>query len=68
MNPPKSILSNEKKQIRAWKAVLKQRVREVAVVRDTIRDDISDMESLAECCDRAYDDMQRAIEALSELA
>lgn len=51
-----------------WIEVLKKRQEEVGKVRDKLRDDLDEMEMLKETCDRAYDDMQRAVEALSELA
>jgi len=55
-------------QAKTWKRQLQKRQKEVGAIRDAIRDDLSDMEGLKETCDIAYDDMQRAIDALSELA
>ncbi len=51
-----------------WIDVLKKRQAEVAKVRDKLRDDVEEIEMLKDSCERAYDDLQRAIEALSELA
>jgi hypothetical protein len=51
-----------------WTDVLKKRQAEVAKVRDSIVDDIDEMDGLKSSCDRAYDDLQSAINALSELA
>jgi len=53
-----------KKQIETWK----RRRREVGKLRDAISQDIEEMEQLAECCDSAADNIQDAIDALSELA
>lgn len=36
--------------------------------RDALRDFLDEVESLKETCDRAYEDLQCAIEALSEQA
>ncbi len=47
---------------------LEKRRTAIGVERDKLRDLISDVEDLAETCDRAYDDLQNAIQALSELA
>ncbi len=51
-----------------WIDVLKKRQAEVAKVRDKLRTDVEEIEMLKDSCERAYDDLQRAIEALSELA
>lgn len=56
-----------KKLTTRWIEVLKKRQAEVGKVRDKIRDDLDEMEMLKDSCERAYDDMQRAIDALSEL-
>ena len=51
----------------AWKKQLQKRLKEVAELRDAIRDDLSEMGQLHEECERAYEDMERAVDALSEL-
>lgn len=58
----------DKKVMAKWKSILEKRQSEVAMLRDRIRDDVSEMESLADCCERAHEDIERAIDALSELA
>ncbi len=50
------------------RSLLKARQREVGKVRDKLRNDISEFEDLADTCERAYDDIQCALDALSELA
>ena len=50
------------------KTLLKARQREVGKVRDKLRKDISDFEDLADTCERAFDDIESALQALSELA
>jgi hypothetical protein len=57
-----------KRTLAAWQKQIKRRQEQVGKLRDSIRDEISEMESLADCCERAYDDMQNAMDALSELA
>lgn len=57
-----------KLETKQWKKTLEKRMKEVGSVRDQIREDISEMEDLRDCCERAYEDIQRAIDALSELA
>jgi len=47
--------------------LIKKRQEEVAKVRDKLRDDIYNLEALQEDCDRAYDCLQDAADALSEL-
>ena len=54
--------------VSTWKKVLEKNQRTIGKVRDKLREDLSEMEGLAESCDRAFDDVQRAIDALSELA
>ena len=53
---------------RRWIDVLKKRQIQVAAVRDKLREDVEEIEGLKESCERAYDDIQHAIDALSELA
>lgn len=57
-----------KPNFKAWAAQIIKRQIQVGKVRDAIREDIADMEDLADNCDEAYENMQRAIDALSELA
>ena len=40
----------------------------VSKVRDALDDAIAELEGLRGCCDAAWDDLQRARDALSELA
>lgn len=47
---------------------LNMRLKQVGMVRDKLRDDISKFEDLKDTCDRAYENLQSAIQALSELA
>ena len=56
------------KNAATWKQVLQKHQTDVGKVRDRLRRDISEMDGLAESCERAYDDLQHAIDALSELA
>ena len=51
-----------------WKAQLQKHLEAVGKERDALRDDIGKMEDLEYCCDEAYDSLQRAVDALSELA
>ena len=51
-----------------WKQVLQKHQTDVGKVRDKLRHDMSEMDGLAESCERAYEDLQHAIDALSELA
>jgi hypothetical protein len=51
-----------------WIEVLKKRQEEVGKVRDKLRADVEEMDMLKDSCERAHEDLQRAIEALSELA
>ena len=56
------------KNAKKWKAQLQKHLEAVGKERDALRDDIDEMEDLEECCEEAYDNTQRAIDALSELA
>lgn len=56
-----------KRTIKNWQAVIDKNMAAVAKVRDKIDDDISEMEMLRENCREAWDDLQRARDALSEL-
>ena len=49
-------------------AKLKKHQKDVGRVRDSIRNDISAFNELEESCDRAFQLLQDAIDALSELA
>lgn len=42
-------------------------MKAVAKERDKLDEAIADMEQLRECCDRAWEDLQSARDALSEL-
>jgi hypothetical protein len=50
------------------KAKLKNHGEAVAKERDELRDFASEVDDLADTCDRAYDSIRCAIDALSELA
>ena len=50
----------------AFSKQMEKRKKEVGALRDKIRAEINDAEDLAECCDRAYEDIRCAIDALSE--
>lgn len=49
-------------------ATLEKRRVAIGAERDKLRDIISEYLDLAETCERAADDLQNAIDALSELA
>ena len=53
---------------RVWIKQLEKHHMAVGAERDKLRETISQMEELEECCSRAHDDLQNAIDALSELA
>lgn len=53
---------------KSWIKQLEKRQKAIGVERDKLREALGQMEELEECCQRAYDDLQNAIEALSELA
>jgi hypothetical protein len=57
-----------KRQIASWKKKIEKRRDEVGKMRDKLRDDMDEMDMLKECCDRAVENMDAAIDALSELA
>jgi ABC-type transporter Mla subunit MlaD len=44
---------------------LSKRQAEIASVRDKLRENIADAESLADDCDEAIDNIERAVDALS---
>lgn len=48
--------------------LLERRMKEVGAIRDRIRADLEELDSLAETCDRSYEALLEAIDALSELA
>jgi hypothetical protein len=52
----------------AWVSLLAKRRDEVAKIRDKLRDDVATLLGLENCCSRAVEDLDSAIEALSELA
>lgn len=57
-----------KREIKAWIAKIERHRAEVAKARDRLNESIDEMESLRDCCERAHQDLENAIEALSELA
>jgi uncharacterized coiled-coil protein SlyX len=56
-----------KRQITALDRALARHQAEVAKVRDKLEDAISEWEDLRDGCREAYDDIQRARDALSRL-
>jgi len=50
------------------KRLLKLRQKEVGIIRNRLRKDTEELESLLGCCERAYAHIDDAINALSELA
>jgi hypothetical protein len=58
----------KKTTVQAWQRQLLKRQKEVGALRDKIRDDLSEMEDLQDTCQTAYEDIQRAIDSLSELS
>jgi len=57
-----------KKQIAAMMAKIEKHRAAVGKVRDKLDEAIGEMEALRDCCDTAWDDLQRARDALSEQA
>jgi hypothetical protein len=51
-----------------WRKVLEKRRDEVAKVRDKLEKDLDEMSGLLDSCQRAHEDIESAIAALSELA
>jgi hypothetical protein len=56
-----------KKQIVRWCDTLAKRQAGIAAERDKLDEAIEEMQSLRESCERAWDDIQGARDALSEL-
>jgi hypothetical protein len=54
-------------KVKSWIKTIEKRSKELAALRDRLDDDISQMEMMKEECDRAWDDLQNARDALSEL-
>jgi predicted nucleic acid-binding Zn-ribbon protein len=57
-----------KKQINTWIRQIERKRDEVGKLRDKIREMADEINALEECCERAWDDLHSAIDALSELA
>jgi hypothetical protein len=55
------------KQVKSWDKKLAERQAAIGKERDKLDDVISELEGLRESCERAYDDLQSARDALSEL-
>lgn len=55
-------------RIRQMQKTVEKAVQRVAITRDWIRDQINEMEALKDSCDRAWDSLNEAVDALSELA
>ena len=60
--------ANVSVNVKSAKKILNQRLTEVSVIRDKLRNDISDLEHLMYNCESAQDSLQAAIDSLSELA
>ena len=58
----------DKRTVKSWLKKIEQQRAKVAKTRDGLDDAISEMEGMRDCCDRAYDDLQNARDALSEFA
>ena len=58
----------KKTQIDGWKRKIELQRAKVAKMRDGLRDCKDELEGLEECCQRAEENLQYAIDALSELA
>jgi hypothetical protein len=56
-----------KKQIAGWVKQIEKRMAGVAAERDKLDETISSLQDLEESCTRAYDALQEARDALSEL-
>ena len=56
-----------KKQIIGWDKILAKRQAGVAAERDKLDESINEMEGLRNSCERAWEDIQAARDALSEL-
>lgn len=56
-----------KKEISKWIKKIEKRMAGVAAERDKLDDAISEMETLKESCNKAYDSLQSARDSLSEL-
>jgi hypothetical protein len=54
-----------KRQIAGWIKTLEKRKEAIGKERDKLRDFISEVEELAETCDRAHEDLTSAIDSLS---
>lgn len=57
-----------KRTFQTIQRALEKKRNEVGRARDGLRDLQGEIEDLAETCDRAYDALNEAIDALSELA
>ena len=56
-----------KRTIQSWDKKIKQRQAAVAKERDKLDQQIEELEMLRESCERAWDSLQDARDALSEL-
>lgn len=56
------------KQVARWTKKLEAERTKVGKTRDGLRDTLDELEGLKESCDRAYDSLGEAIDALSEMA
>ena len=54
-------------KINSWLREIERRQNAIAKERDRLDAAISEMEELKDSCERAYEDMQNARDALSEL-
>lgn len=56
-----------KRELKRLLAQIEKIKKRIAADRDELRDVIASAEDLADCCERGHDDLERAIDALSEL-
>ena len=54
-----------KRQITGWIKVLEKRKEAIGKERDKLREFLSEVGELAETCDRAHEEIESAIDALS---
>ena len=56
-----------KSKIDSLKKSIKDMQKQIAKDRDALRDLMDEAEGLEDCCSRAHDDLESAVDALSEL-
>jgi ABC-type transporter Mla subunit MlaD len=55
-----------KREMKRFVAQVEKLKKRIAADRNELRDLIATAEELADCCERAHDDLERAADALSE--